>query len=129
MGKPDIWGGAGAFASVAIKKGELVERGIVRRLTNCDGHENPYVFTWSNVLPNKTWALGSGCSTFYNTCANEEAGNTHMERYFEEDRFVILATKDIAQGDELLHVYKSKKWRKCFGEMPGNDEASPESQD
>jgi len=30
---------------------------------------------------------------------------------------VILATKDIAAGDELLHVYKSKKWRTCFQEL------------
>ena len=39
--KPDAWGGAGAFATVDIKEGELVEKGIVRVLTNCDGNENP----------------------------------------------------------------------------------------
>lgn len=39
--KPDAWGGAGAFAAVAIRKGEVVERGIVRVLTNVDGNENP----------------------------------------------------------------------------------------
>ena len=27
------------------------------------------------------------------------------------------STKDIAAGDELLHVYKSKKWRTCFQEL------------
>ena len=76
--KNDQYGGAGAFAAVPIKKGELVEKGIVRVLTNCDGNENPYVFTWSDEQPNTTWAIGSGCSTFYNTC-DEATGNTHME--------------------------------------------------
>eukprot|EP00994_Dinema_validum_P005321 NODE_3446_length_553_cov_96.636905_g2911_i0.p1 GENE.NODE_3446_length_553_cov_96.636905_g2911_i0~~NODE_3446_length_553_cov_96.636905_g2911_i0.p1 ORF type:complete len:151 (-),score=57.51 NODE_3446_length_553_cov_96.636905_g2911_i0:101-496(-) len=109
--KNDAYGGAGAFAACPIKNGEIVERGIVRRLTNCDGHENPYVFTWSDEQPTTTWATGSGCSTFYNT--GEEA-NTHMVRDFVNDSFEIFATKDIAQDEELTHVYKSKAWRKCF---------------
>lgn len=71
MVKNDAYGGAGAFATVDIASGSLVESGIVRVLTNCDGNENPYVFTWSDVLPNTTWAIGSGCSTFYNTCEEE----------------------------------------------------------
>ena len=110
---PDAFGGAGAYAAQDMKKGDIVERGIVRVLTNVDGNENPYVFTWSDTIPNTTWALGSGCSTFYNT-AEEDVANTHMERDFEANAFVITATKDIAAGDQLLHVYKSKGWRKCF---------------
>ena len=27
------------------------------------------------------------------------------------------ATKDIKAGDELIHVYKSLKWRTCFGDI------------
>ncbi len=111
--KEDSYGGAGAFAARNIQKGELVEKGIVRRLTNVDGNENPYVFTWSDTVPCSTWAIGSGCSTFYNT-AEENKANTHMKRFFDENRFEIYATKDINAGEELLHVYKSKKWRKCF---------------
>ena len=63
--KPDPHGGAGAFAAVDIPAGGLVERGIVRRLTNCDGNENPFVFTWSDATPNTTWATGSirSCAT------------------------------------------------------------------
>ena len=76
--KADKWGGAGAFAACDIAKGEVVERGIVRVLTNCDGNENPYVFTWSDDMPNTTWAAGSGASTYYNTCADEKLANTHM---------------------------------------------------
>ena len=48
----DAHGGAGAFAACDIRKGEVVESGIVRVLTNVDGNENPYVFTWS-VIPTR----------------------------------------------------------------------------
>ena len=113
---PDEHGGAGAFAAVEIKEGEVVESGIVRVLTNVDGNENPYVFTWSDEVPNTRWATGSGASTFYNT-AEEAVANTHMERDFVNNSFVITATKDIKAGDELLHVYKSKGWRKCFQDL------------
>ena len=109
----DQWGGAGAFAAVAIKSGDVIEKGIARILTNIDGNENPYVFTWSNERPCATWAICSGCSTFYNT-ADAEQANTHMQRNFEDNTFVITATKDIPAGAELFHEYKSKKWRTCF---------------
>jgi hypothetical protein len=114
--KNDQWGGAGAYASVAVASGGVVEKGIVRVLTNVDGNENPYVFTWSDDKPCTTWAIGSGCSTFYNT-GEAEVANTHMERDFEGNTFVITATKDIAAGDELVHEYKSKGWRTCFQEL------------
>ena len=64
-------------AATHIQKGEVVEKGIVRVLTNVDGNENPYVFTWSDNIPNTTSAIGSGASTFYNT-ADESVSNTHM---------------------------------------------------
>jgi hypothetical protein len=37
--------GDGAFAACDIKKGELVESGIVRRIP-VDGNKSEYVFTW-----------------------------------------------------------------------------------
>ena len=40
-----------------------------------------------------------------------------MERDFANNSFVITATKDIAAHAELVHVYKSKKWRACFQEL------------
>ena len=120
---PIAGAGAGAFAAVDIPKGALVEAGLVRRLTNCDGNENPYVFTWSDAVPNTTWATGSGCSTFYNTGAAEVC-NVVMRRFFDEDRFEIYATQDIAKGDELLHEYKSKAWRKCFQPLAGDADAA-----
>ncbi len=44
----------GAFALVDIKEGELVEKGVMRRLPDgFDGNTCPYIFTWSNERPNK----------------------------------------------------------------------------
>ena len=108
----------GAFAKVDIKKGELVERGLVHRLSDdtnrvFDGTKNPYVFTWSDNKPNHTWAFTSGCAAFYNS-GLESQTNTRMDRFFDEDRFEIYATKDIKKGDELTHTYKSLKWRDVF---------------
>jgi SET domain len=97
-----------------ILLGELVEKGLMRRLPeDFDGMTCPYIFTWSDDIPNKTWAMGSGTSAYYNT--NKECdANTKMIRYFDEDRFEIFAERDIAAGEELTHTYKSLKWRTCF---------------
>jgi SET domain-containing protein len=108
-------GGVGAFAARDLKQGELVEFGIVRRLPSAfDGNSSPYVFTWS---PDRTvWAIGSGCATFYNT---SESPNTKMTRFFDEDRYEIHALRDIAEGEELTHVYMSLAWRECFADLRG----------
>lgn len=107
----------GAFAAVDFKEGDLVERGLMRRLPDgFDGNTCPYIFTWSTERPNKTWGMGSGCAPYYNTAAETDA-NTRMVRFFDEDRFEIYATRDIAAGEELLHTYISLKWRTCFAEL------------
>jgi len=107
----------GAFAAVAMKKGDLIEKGVVRRLPDgFDGNTCPYIFTWSTERPNKTWAMASGCAPYYNTC-KEGTSNTKMVRFFDEDRFEIYAEKDIEVGEELLHTYISLKWRTCFAEL------------
>ena len=54
----------GAFAKVDIKKGELVEKGIMRRLSGNQNEEfygmnNPFVFTWSDDKPNNSLAFAS----------------------------------------------------------------------
>jgi len=116
--KPDAWGGHGAFAKQAIKKGDLIERGIVRVLP-VDGNESPFVFTWSEGEPRK-WASGSGASVFYNM---SEDPNTHMTRYFDEERFEIHAARDIEKDEELTHVYISATWRKCFEDLKPMAEA------
>mmetsp|Transcript_127573 Transcript_127573/g.318543 ORF Transcript_127573/g.318543 Transcript_127573/m.318543 type:complete len:952 (+) Transcript_127573:59-2914(+) len=111
--KRDEYGGVGAYAAVPIKKGELVERGIVRRLP-VDGNICPYVFTWSE--DKSVWASGSGCSVFYNASL-DGSENTEMKRFLDEDRFEIYATRDIAKDEEVTHLYKSIEWRECFKDL------------
>lgn len=103
--------GIGAYAAVAIKKDEVVEYGLMRRVET-DGNKNPYLFTWSDNRD--VWAYASGCATFYNT---SKQPNVKMDRFYDEDLFTITALQDIKKGDELLHTYKSLNWRTCFQEL------------
>ena len=100
--------GLGVFSKENIRKGDIVEIGIVRLLSDnnnkCfDAMKNPFVFTWSNDVPNYTWAMGSGFATFYNT-NSEEQSNTIFKRYFKEMRFEIIAKMDIVKDEELTHI-------------------------
>ena len=105
--------GVGVFAANDISAGQIVERGIVRRLpTGFDGNTSPYVFTWSD--DRTVWAIGSGCSTFYN-CS--DTPNVKMHRDYEKDTFEITALNPISTGEELTHVYKSLKWRQCYTDL------------
>jgi len=107
----------GTFAAVAMKEGELIEKGIMRRLPKgFDGNKCEEIFTWGEERPCKTWAMGSGCAPFYNT-AREGSANTRMVRYLAEDRFEIFAAKDVEVNEELLHTYVSLKWRECFSNL------------
>ena len=111
----------GAFSKKKIMNGELVEMGIMRRLSNNEnkafnGMKNPFVFTWSDDIPNHTWAVASGCATFYNSGLNTDT-NTKMIRHFDTDTFKIIATKDIERDEELTHTYKSLEWRDEFKEL------------
>ena len=103
----------GVFGNQDFKKGDIIEVGIVR-IVNIDGNYNPHVFTWSDNIPNKTWAIGSGCSTFYNTSLTP---NTKMNRNFDNNTFTIEAISDISKDQELFHKYKSLNWRTCFQEL------------
>ena len=109
----------GVFSKKNFKEGDIVETGIMRRLSDndnkCfDGMKNPYVFTWSDDIPNHTWAFASGCATFYNT---SKKANTYMERYFDTDTFKIIALTDIDKDTELTHTYKSLRWRTVFKDL------------
>ena len=72
------------------------------------------VFTWSDEKPNTTWAILTGCAMFYNA-SNQP--NTVMLRNFNDNTFIIKATREIKAGQELFHTYKSLKWRKCFQDI------------
>ena len=111
--------GYSVFSKKNFKTGELIEKGLIKKLSDnenkiFDGMNNPYVFTWSNDIPNSTWGFGSGCSTFYNTSLNS---NTIMKRNFETNSYEIYASKYITENEELTHQYKSLKWRTCFKEL------------
>ena len=103
--------GLGAFANQNIKRDDLIEKGVVRRI-DTDGHKSPYLFTWSE--DRTVWAFASGCATFYNTSLDP---NTRFERNYIADTFEIYAQRDIKEGEELTHKYKSLEWRECFQEL------------
>ena len=103
----------GVFSRNEFKKGELIEYGIAA-IVNANGNENPHFFTWSDTIPNKTWAMCSGASPFYNTSLD---ANTEMKRDFVNNSFQIIAKKDIKKDEELTHQYKSLTWRTCFSEL------------
>jgi len=103
--------GLGAFINQNIKRGDLIEKGIVRRI-DTDGHKSPYLFTWSE--DRTVWAFASGCATFYNTSLDP---NTRFVRNYITDTFKIYAQRDIKVGEELTHKYKSLEWRECFQEL------------
>ena len=77
------------------------------------GDTNAHACAPAYLLTQKTWAVGSGCATFYNTC-EEKDGNVHMDRDYLNKCFTITATKDITAHTQLRHPYKSLKWRTCF---------------
>lgn len=101
--------GYGVFAKKDFKSGDMIEKGIMYRLVNVDGNENPHLFTWSD--DKKTWAGGSGCLPFYN---HSDTPNIVKKGDLVNDLMIIYAITDIKQHDELCNSYMSKKWRKCF---------------
>ena len=103
--------GLGAFANQNIKRDDLIEKGVVRRIDS-DGHKSPYLFSWSE--DRTVWAFASGCATFYNTSLDP---NTRFVRNYITDTFKIYAIRDIKVGEELTHKYKSLEWRECFQEL------------
>lgn len=105
--------GLGVFASNPIKSGEIIETGLMVRLVNVDGNENPHLFTWSD--DRKTWASGSGCLPYY----NHTSGEPNMKKIgdLEADTMVVVALRDIEKDEELVSTYYSAKWRKCFADL------------
>ena len=100
--------GLGVFSNKSFKKGDIIEKGIIRRV-DTDGNKNPYLFTWS--VDRDIWGFGSGCSTFYNTSLSP---NCKMIRYYDEDRFEMVALCNIDNNVQLFHTYQSLEWRDCF---------------
>jgi len=109
----------GVFAKKDFKKDEIIEYGLAY-IIDLDGHKNDHVFTWyhpDHPDQKPRWASCSGCATYYNTSLTP---NVKMIRDFDNNKFEIIALKDINKNEELFHTYKSLKWRKCFTELYTN---------
>lgn len=105
--------GNGVFARQDLVKGEIIETGLMMRMTNVDGNENPHLFTWS--ADRKTWAAGSGCLPFYNHTSGEP--NMKKNGDLVNDTMIVVALRDIKAGEELVSQYYSASWRKCFSDL------------
>ena len=92
--------GYGVYARDGFKKGDVVERGIMTRLRNVDGNENPHLFTWSD--DRKTWAAGSGCIPFYN---HSDTPNIQKKGDLQNDLMEIIALRDIKKDEEIFNTY------------------------
>lgn len=105
--------GLGVFAKNEIKKGEIIETGLMMRMKNVDGNENDHLFTWS--ADRQTWAAGSGCLPFY----NHTSGEPNMKKCGDlvNDTMVVIALRDIKADEELVSRYYSATWRKCFSDL------------
>lgn len=105
--------GLGVFARNFIKSGEIIETGLMVRLCNVDGNENPHLFTWSD--DRLTWASGSGCLPYYNHTSKEP--NMKKIGNLQDDTMVVVALQDIEKDEELVSQYYSASWRKCFTDL------------
>ena len=101
--------GLGVFANKDFNKGEIIEKGLMYRLVNVDGNENPHLFTWSD--DRTVWAGGSGCLPYYN---HSSSPNIQKKGVLAEDRMDVVALRYIKRGEELVGTYYSSKWRECF---------------
>jgi len=106
--------GFGVFADTDFKKGEIIEVGIMYRLKNVNGNENPHLFTWSD--DRETWSGGSGCLPFYN---HSENSNIKKIGDLPNDTMKVIALRDIQKGEELVSKYFSSEWRSCFKNLKG----------
>jgi len=105
--------GYGVFAKQDLKQCEIIETGLMCRMFNTDGYENPHLFTWSD--DRKIWAAGSGCLPFY----NHTSGEPNMKKIGDlpNDKMVVVDLRDIKTGEEIVSQYYSASWRKCFKEL------------
>ena len=101
--------GRGVFATRDFTPGDVVERGVMYRLRNVCGHENPHLFTWSD--DRTVWAAGSGYLPFYN---HSDVPNIRKDGNLLNDTMIVVALKHIKAGEELVGTYSSKSWRRCF---------------
>jgi len=114
-----VWGGFGVFACQDIQAGDVVEYGLMCQVNGLQGDKCPYTFTWNEGGKRYTdgrenaWCTGSGNSMFYNS---DYPANVRMYRFINHFRYAIVARTNIKEGEEVMHLYASSSWRKCFVE-------------
>jgi len=112
-----VWGGFGVFACKDIAAGDVVEAGLMCSVNGLQGDKCPYTFTWNEGGKRYTdgrenaWCTGAGNSMFYNS---DHPANVRMYRLIDHFRYVIVAQTNIREGEEVMHLYASSSWRKCF---------------
>jgi len=111
------WEGYGVFAVQDIKAGEVIEYGLMRAINSLNGDKCTYVFTWNKDGRRKAegnrWCMGGSHSMFMNS---DNPANARMYRLYDGYRYVVVAKRDIKAGEEVMHLYASSSWRKCFVE-------------
>ncbi len=101
--------GRGVFARYHCRRGDVLETGLMIRLKNVNGHENPHLHTWSD--DRTVWGMPSGCIPFYNHSSHP---NVKKIGDLVNDTIIVVALRDIEAGEELRNTYYSSKWRECF---------------
>jgi SET domain-containing protein len=105
--------GWGVFARRALAQGDVVETGLMIRLRNVDGHDNPHLHTWSD--DRTVWGMPTGCIPLYNH--DGERPNVRKIGDLDADTIIVVALRDIAAGEELRNTYLSADWRRCFADL------------
>lgn len=104
--------GLGVFARDNYPAGEVLETGLMIRMQNVDGHENPHLHTWSD--DRTVWGMSTGCICFYN---HSDEPNVRKIGDLVRDTLVVVALRDIARDEELCNTYMSAPWRRCFADL------------
>ena len=105
--------GFGVFSKNFIRKGEIIETGLMNVVHGVDGNVNTHLFTWSD--DRTVWASGSGCLTFYNHASEES--NIKKIGDLKKNIMTVIALRDIEPDEELVSKYYSANWRTCFSDL------------
>ena len=101
--------GRGVFAKQDIKKGEIIELGIVAPYKNIDGNHIPHLLTWSD--DRTIWGVATGLISWYN---HSDEPNAKKNGDLINNTIEVLALEDIKKGDQIFTKYFSQDWRECW---------------
>jgi hypothetical protein len=106
--------GRGVVAQQAIAADETIERSPVLPLALKDSESpglNDYGMAWEenfdNPTPGRECCIGLGYLSIYNHGA---APNARLEHHYDSDEISVIATRDIAPGEEITYDYVVPLW-------------------